>query len=329
MSWSTESDLQRLVERFYDRTLSHAEWTHQAHLAVGTWHVHDRGPVRALTALQTAIRALNDVHGTPNSDTRGYHETITRAYVCLIADVLATSDATTSLEAVHAVMESFAATRDVLLCYYSRDCLMSTAARRGWVPPDISPLQAPEWPRAITTPRLRLRSPEPEDAAALAALMTPGVSAWLASWPAPLTAADAAARISDAIGSIESGDGLHYVVTRRDDGAIIGWSRVERVLHDGRRADLGFWLSESFHGQGYMTEAARATCAAAFKLLDVDVIEAGAQRANTPSLRVLEKLGMQRVEDRDIFAPARVRHEPCAFFEMPRAVRPAFGQLQD
>jgi len=316
MSWSTEPELQRLIERFHGRTLPHAEWTHHAHIAVGTWHVHERGPVRALTTLRTAIRSLNDVHGTPNSDTRGYHETITRAYVCLIADVLATCDVTTSLDAVRAVMESFVASRDVLFCYYSRDRLMSVGARRGWVPPDVAPLQPPEWPRAITTERLRLRCPEPEDAAVLAALMTPGVSEWLAAWAAPMSVDDAASRIAGALMSIGSGDGLNYVVTRRADGEMAGWIRLERVADDGRRAELGFWLAEAWHGRGYMTEAVRAACAAAFKLLEVDVIEAGAQRTNTPSIRVLEKLGMHRIGDRDVFAPTRQRHEPCAFFEL-------------
>ena len=39
----------------------------------------------------------------------------------------------------------------------------------------------------IETPRLRLRPPRPEDAPAGAALMTPGVSRWLARWPVPFT----------------------------------------------------------------------------------------------------------------------------------------------
>jgi RimJ/RimL family protein N-acetyltransferase len=68
-----------------------------------------------------------------------------------------------------------------------------------------------------------------------------------------------------------------------------------------------------------MTEAARAACAAAFKNLDVDAIEAGAQPANAASIRVLEKLGMQPTGERLVFAPARARYEPCAYFEMRSA----------
>ena len=35
--------------------------------------------------MRAGILRLNAAHGTPNSDTRGYHETITRAYLVLLA----------------------------------------------------------------------------------------------------------------------------------------------------------------------------------------------------------------------------------------------------
>ena len=81
------TDLETLVGHFLARTLPKAEWTHQAHLAVGAWHVDRYGPDEALTRLRDGIRALNDSHGTINSASSGYHETITRAYVRVIASL--------------------------------------------------------------------------------------------------------------------------------------------------------------------------------------------------------------------------------------------------
>lgn len=75
------TDPDEVVARFTACRLSHSEWTHQAHLAVGLWHVHHYGADEALTRLRVGIRRLNGSHWTPNSATRGYHETITRAYV--------------------------------------------------------------------------------------------------------------------------------------------------------------------------------------------------------------------------------------------------------
>lgn len=310
--------LLRLVGAFREGSLSHADWTHEAHLAVGTWHVYEFGPVRALAILRGSIRHLNDRHGTPNSETRGYHETITRAYVCLIADVLANEPPPNAVDAVRVVMTSAIAPKLALLDYYSRERLMSIEARRGWVPADLRPIMPPHWPRVVTTPRLRLRCPELADADGIVALITPAVSRWLATWTSPCSRDDAAEKIEAALAAIESGDALHFAVTRRADGALVGWIRLERREPDGDCAEIGFWFGEAFQGVGYATEAAAAACAAAFRLLDVNTVEAGAQPANTASLRVLSKLGMRSIGDRVIFAPSSQRDEPCLFFAMKR-----------
>ena len=140
MSWTSDPELDRLVVRFRDATRHAAEWTHGAHLAVGTWHVHHHGAGVALDLVRTGILRLNDQHGTPNTDTRGYHETITRAYLLLIDDVLARGPRTTAPDAVARVLRDPIAAAGALLHYYSKDTLMSVAARRGWVEPDLRSL---------------------------------------------------------------------------------------------------------------------------------------------------------------------------------------------
>jgi hypothetical protein len=86
MTWPSAEELDDLVLRFRESRLAREEWTHLAHLAVGTWHARRSGPERAIDQLRERIRRLNDFHGTPNTETRGYHETITRAYVFLLVD---------------------------------------------------------------------------------------------------------------------------------------------------------------------------------------------------------------------------------------------------
>ena len=135
----TTTDIEGLVGRFLDCTLPKAEWTHQAHLTVGAWHVERYGPEEALTRLRDGIRALNDSHGTINSATSGYHETITRAYVRLIASVLGASSLPLA-ERVAGLLSGWAGERDALLRYYSRDTLMSPRTRGEWVEPDVQPL---------------------------------------------------------------------------------------------------------------------------------------------------------------------------------------------
>jgi hypothetical protein len=141
MPWPTSDELGDLVARFRARTLPKPEWTHLAHLAVGTWHVHAHGPEEALPLLRTGITRLNEAHGTVNDDNSGYHETITRAYVCLLSDFIRTHPGMAGADCVQAVLASPLAGKAALLRYYSKESLLSVPARKGWVEPDLEPLR--------------------------------------------------------------------------------------------------------------------------------------------------------------------------------------------
>ena len=137
--------LAELAAQFLAATLPRAQWTHQAHLRVGAWHVDRFGAAEALPRLRQAIRRLNDAHGTANTPTGGYHETVTAAYVTLIeAFFSATSDAGEPLDdRVERLLAGPLADRAVLLRFWSRETLMSPAARAAWVAPDLAPLMLP------------------------------------------------------------------------------------------------------------------------------------------------------------------------------------------
>jgi hypothetical protein len=142
MPWPTSHELDDLVARFRARTLSKHEWTHLAHLAVGTWHVHEHGPDQALELLRQGITRLNEAHGTVNGDNSGYHETVTRAYVRLLSEFIRTHSGLAVADRVHALLVSPLAEKTALFRYYSRNSLESVAARKGWVEPDLEPLRS-------------------------------------------------------------------------------------------------------------------------------------------------------------------------------------------
>ena len=132
--------IERLAAAFIACTLPKAEWTHEAHLRVGLWHRLQMPAETALEVLRDRISRYNVSQGGVNTDTDGYHETITRLYVILIdrfvraADVARTPDALADdliLELGH---------RDVPFRHYTRERLFSVAARRAWVAPDLEPL---------------------------------------------------------------------------------------------------------------------------------------------------------------------------------------------
>ena len=153
--------LDDLAAAFGACTLPRPEWTHLAHLRVGAWHVSRFGATEALTRLRDGIRRLNLAHGNANTPTAGYHETITAAYVQLLAAFLMTGDPTQPLDQrVEQMLDGPLADRGLLLRYWSQEVLMSPLARATWVPPDRAPLTLPG-PTPPEMPALATRASRP------------------------------------------------------------------------------------------------------------------------------------------------------------------------
>lgn len=130
----------RLVEGFENCTLPCDEWTHQAHLIVGLWYVSQHEPLVATDLIRKRIKHYNLACGKQNTETGGYHETITRFFVWLIAKYLKAAPRNRSFVVV---VNDFCARyddKDLPLRYYTKERLMSVAARLGWVEPDLQPL---------------------------------------------------------------------------------------------------------------------------------------------------------------------------------------------
>ena len=135
---TSEDDLAALATAFEQRTIPASEWTHRAHLLMGLWYASRLPPVEALDAMRDGILRLNAVHGVVTTPSRGYHETITRAYMRIIGRFVTEQGGEGGGRAARLL--ACHGERDHLLRYYSRDRLMSSDARFGWVEPDLQPL---------------------------------------------------------------------------------------------------------------------------------------------------------------------------------------------
>lgn len=129
-----------LAAEFDVRTLPKDRWTHEAHLVVGTYFVHTYGADEALRRLRDGICALNETHGTPNTEDDGYHETITRFFVASIARILATKAPSDLENAVGTVLVSDLADPAAPLRHWTDATLFGPRARMQWVEPDLEPL---------------------------------------------------------------------------------------------------------------------------------------------------------------------------------------------
>lgn len=119
-------------DRFINGRLGADEWTHEAHLVTCWVALRDRTPAEALPFLRASIQAHNCGIGTPNTDTEGYHETLTAYYVTAVAE--ADADGPEDL------FEVPTCGRKAPLNHWTRDVLFSVAARRTYVEPDLTPL---------------------------------------------------------------------------------------------------------------------------------------------------------------------------------------------
>lgn len=138
--FSSEAEIKRVGEKFLDRSLPKPEWTHAAHFAVSLWLIRHRPSLDLDKKLPGLIRTFNEATGTPNTDSGGYHETITRASLAAVRARLAASGAAPLHEILDRLLASPLGNSGWLLEYWSREHLFSVAARRSWLPPDLKAL---------------------------------------------------------------------------------------------------------------------------------------------------------------------------------------------
>lgn len=107
---------------------------HRAHLRMAWLYVTDLGPERAIEKAAGGIRSLADHNGVPGL----YHDTITRAWVYAVAAAMGHSSSTTFAGFIDEHPRLL--DKDLLLEHYTKGLLMSPAARKAWVAPDLCPL---------------------------------------------------------------------------------------------------------------------------------------------------------------------------------------------
>jgi hypothetical protein len=137
----SDAEIERIGESLLARTLPRSEWTHEAHLAATTYLLVKRGDVGVDNELPGIIRNYNESVGGVNSDTEGYHETITRLFLLGVRLFLSEAGRSEPLfELVNGLLLSPMGRRDWPLRFYSYERLFSVEARRYFVEPDLRAL---------------------------------------------------------------------------------------------------------------------------------------------------------------------------------------------
>ena len=139
-------------------------------------------------------------------------------------------------------------------------------------------------------PRIRLRGPRAEDAAAVFEVFSdPAVMRYWSSTPMR-ELAQAEGRIAEILDGFTQRRLINWVVVDRRD-AVIGTCTLYNFVARHRRAELGYALRSDCWGKGLAREATTLAIDWAFRTLGLHRIEADIDPRNEASRKILEHLG--------------------------------------
>jgi hypothetical protein len=130
------------LRQFEDQSLPLGCWNHRAHLKVAYLYLTRFPFDEALRRMRAGVRAYNTAHGITDSPASGYHETMTCAWLHLVHTTLRQFGPSASADAFFDAQTQLSQKRSLLL-FYSRDLIMSAAAKVSFIAPDLAPLPRP------------------------------------------------------------------------------------------------------------------------------------------------------------------------------------------
>jgi hypothetical protein len=126
---------------FRAHAIAHNEWTHRAHVRAAYLHLCEMPFAQAMDAMRDGIKKLNASHGLVETPERGYHETLTRAWLTVISATIRSRGRAEGFEAF-AAEHPHLLSRTLLRVFYSPSG-MPPESRYSFVAPDLAPLPAP------------------------------------------------------------------------------------------------------------------------------------------------------------------------------------------
>ena len=135
MFYENKEEIILLVKKFEDCTVTGEEWTHAAHLTVALWYALNNSFDEALGKMRKGIFKLNEAHGTPNTPTRGYHETLTIFWMKTVWAYKLTNKGLLPVDLINSLIKD--CNSSLPLRFYGRELLFSLDARARYIEPDL------------------------------------------------------------------------------------------------------------------------------------------------------------------------------------------------
>ena len=152
---------------------------------------------------------------------------------------------------------------------------------------------APDRITILETPRVRLREFTSDDLQPLADMV--GDPAQMRFYPRPRTKAEAESWIDRNMTLYKEPGFGFWCMESIDNEDFLGYCGIRPVDLDGvEEVEIGWHTRKEFWGQGLATEAAAACRDLAFARFDLDRLVGTIDPTHTASIRVAEKIGMER-----------------------------------
>ncbi len=139
----TEQEIDAFLAAFEAGTLPKERFTHAGHLLTGACFVHALGEAKATAHMRHCVRHFNESVGGKNTETSGYHETITIFWIKVLSALHDANPAIPRADFAALAVERYQDRRDLFRDLYDFDLVGSTEARRTWVPPTLKKIPAP------------------------------------------------------------------------------------------------------------------------------------------------------------------------------------------
>jgi RimJ/RimL family protein N-acetyltransferase len=145
----------------------------------------------------------------------------------------------------------------------------------------------------LTTSRLTIRNFGADDWHALQGMILRYQASEWAKYEDPWPTSDE--KMREIANWFASGED-YLAVCLKETGVLIGFIAIGRRQEaEGRIHNLGYIFDPDYSGQGYATEGCRACMDYVFGSLSADGILTGTHPDNTPSVRLLDRLGLKAI----------------------------------
>jgi len=176
-----------------------------------------------------------------------------------------------------------------------------------------------EEPLELLTERLRLRTPQIDDADAIQSIVAdPRVALTTASIPHPYPDGGAKGFILH-VQKVASHDRRNLAIILRDGNELIGMVGYQT---EGLESELAYMVSPIHWGSGYASEACRRIVAHIFDATEAKAVVARAMADNKASEAVLRKAGLRWQFEKPVDLPIRSGTFLTSFWRLDREGQP-------